>query len=266
MQNNILDKILKYKKIEVEEAKINFPEKDLINLIEKNNKPIGFLDQLKKKNEKGLPGIIAEIKKASPSKGIIKQDFNHLKIANEYKNGGAACISVLTDFPSFQGRLEFMKDIKEKINIPILRKDFMIDPYQVYEARLHGADCILIIMKMINIETANQLNETSKKIGMDVIFEVNDQNELNVALDLSPKIIGINNRNLNDFTTDIGNSIRLSKLIPKEITVISESGISDRKDIELLIENKINNFLIGENLIKSSNIEKKLNNLIRGSN
>ena len=159
-----------------------------------------------------------------------------------------------------------MKDIKEKINIPILRKDFMIDPYQVYEARLHGADCILIIMKMINIETANQLNETSKKIGMDVIFEVNNQNELNIALDLSPKIIGINNRNLNDFTTDIGNSIRLSKLIPKEITVISESGISDRKDIELLIENKINNFLIGENLIKSSNIEKKLNNLIRGSN
>ena len=121
-------------------------------------------------------------------------------------------------------------------------------------------------MKMINLETANKLNELSKKIGMDVIFEVNNQNELNIALDLSPKIIGINNRNLSDFTTDIGNSIKLSKLIPKEITVISESGISDRKDIELLIENKINNFLIGENLIKSSNIEKKLNNLIRGSN
>lgn len=266
MQNNILDKILEYKKIEVEETKINFPEEDLIILQEKNCKPIGFLEHLKKKNEKGLPGIIAEIKKASPSKGIIKQDFNHMKIANEYKNGGAACISVLTDFPSFQGRLEFMKDIKEKIKIPILRKDFMIDPYQVYESRLYGADCILIIMKMVDLETADQLNKLSKKIGMDVIFEVNDKNELNQALDLSPKIIGINNRNLNNFTTDIENSIKLSKLIPDEITVISESGISNRKDIELLIENKINNFLIGESLIKSSNIEEKLKSLIKDVN
>tara|TARA_B100000029_G_scaffold79379_1_gene70819 strand:+ start:8 stop:577 length:570 start_codon:yes stop_codon:yes gene_type:complete len=189
-----------------------------------------------------------------------------MKIANEYKNGGAACISVLTDFPSFQGRLEFMKDIKEKIKIPILRKDFMIDPYQVYESRLYGADCILIIMKMVDLETADQLNKLSKKIGMDVIFEVNDKNELNQALDLSPKIIGINNRNLNNFTTDIENSIKLSKLIPEEITVISESGISNRKDIELLIENKINNFLIGESLIKSSNIEEKLKSLIKDAN
>ena len=157
-----------------------------------------------------------------------------------------------------------MRDIKDKTNIPLLRKDFMIDPYQIYESRLHGADCILIIMKMINTDTAGELYELSRKLGMDVIFEVNNLEELNKALELSPKIIGINNRNLNDFSTDINNSIQLSKSIPEEICVISESGIANRKDIEILMENKIRNFLIGENLIKSQNIKEELEILING--
>ena len=140
----------------------------------------------------------------------------------------------------------------------------MIDPYQIYESRLHGADCILIIMKMINTDTAGELYELSRKLGMDVIFEVNNLEELNKALELSPKIIGINNRNLNDFSTDINNSIQLSKSIPEEICVISESGIANRKDIEILMENKIRNFLIGENLIKSQNIKEELEILING--
>ncbi|MEC9392278.1 MAG: indole-3-glycerol phosphate synthase TrpC [Pseudomonadota bacterium] len=264
MKNNILDKILEYKKNEVQQAKINFPKEDLIDLLEGNNKPVSFIKELIKKNNNNLPGIIAEVKKASPSKGIIKEDFNHIEIAKNYIDGGAACISVLTDFPSFQGHLQYMKDIKDKANIPLLRKDFMIDPYQIYESRLHGADCILIIMKMINIDIAGELYELSTKLGMDVIFEVNNLEELSKALELSPKIIGINNRNLNDFSTNINNSIQLSKSIPEEICIISESGITNRKDIEILMENKIKNFLIGENLIKSQNIKEKLKKLING--
>lgn len=264
MKNNILDKILEYKKNEVQQAKINFPKEDLIDLLEGNNKPVSFIKELIKKNNNNLPSIIAEVKKASPSKGIIKEDFNHIEIAKNYIDGGAACISVLTDFPSFQGRLQYMKDIKDKTNIPLLRKDFMIDPYQIYESRLHGADCILIIMKMINIDIAGELYELSTKLGMDVIFEVNNSEELSKALELSPKIIGINNRNLNDFSTNINNSIQLSKSIPEEICIISESGITNRKDIEILMENKIKNFLIGENLIKSQNIKEKLEKLING--
>ncbi|MEC7735076.1 MAG: indole-3-glycerol phosphate synthase TrpC [Pseudomonadota bacterium] len=264
MKNSILDKILEYKKKEVQQAKINFPKEDLINLLEENSKPVSFIKELIKKNNNNLPGIIAEVKKASPSKGIIKEDFNHIEIAKNYIDGGAACISVLTDFPSFQGRLQHMKDIKDKANIPLLRKDFMIDPYQIYESRLHGADCILIIMKMINIDIAGELYELSTKLGMDVIFEVNNSEELSKALELSPKIIGINNRNLNDFSTNINNSIQLSKSIPEEICIISESGITNRKDIEILMENKIKNFLIGENLIKSQNIKEKLKKLING--
>ncbi|MEC9459379.1 MAG: indole-3-glycerol phosphate synthase TrpC [Pseudomonadota bacterium] len=264
MKNSILDKILEYKKKEVQQAKINFPKEDLIDLLEGNSKPVSFIKELIKKNNNNLPGIIAEVKKASPSKGIIKEDFNHIEIAKNYIDGGAACISVLTDFPSFQGHLQYMKDIKDKANIPLLRKDFMIDPYQIYESRLHGADCILIIMKMINIDIAGELYELSTKLGMDVIFEVNNPEELSKALELSPKIIGINNRNLNDFSTNINNSIQLSKSIPEEICIISESGITNRKDIEILMENKIKNFLIGENLIKSQNIKEKLKKLING--
>ncbi len=136
MKNNILDKIRDYKINEVKERKINFPQNDIIDLIKDDKKTLGFQDKLIEKNDKGFPGIIAEVKKASPSKGIIKQNFNHIDIAKDYETGNAACISVLTDFPSFQGKLEFLKDIRDNVNLPLLRKDFMIDPYQVYEAKL----------------------------------------------------------------------------------------------------------------------------------
>ena len=258
MKNNILDKIKDYKISEVEEKKLNFPQEDIVNLIKNINSTRGFHSNLKEKNNNGYPGIIAEVKKASPSKGIIKQDFNHIDIANDYEAGNASCISVLTDFPSFQGKLEFLKDIHENVNLPLLRKDFMIDPYQVYEAKLYGADCILIIMKMVEQDKANEIYKTAKKINMDVIFEINNESELNNTLDLEPKIIGINNRDLRTFKTDINNSVILSKKIDKEITLISESGISKREDIELLFENNIKNFLIGESIMKSSNIINEL--------
>ena len=174
-----------------------------------SKKTLGFQDKLIEKNDIGFPGIIAEVKKASPSKGIIKQNFNHIDIAKDYETGNAACISVLTDFPSFQGKLEFLKDIRDNVNLPLLRKDFMIDPYQAYEAKLYGADCILIIMKMVEQDKANEIYETAKKINMDVIFEINNESELNNALDLEPKIIGINNRDLRTFKTDLGSKIRV---------------------------------------------------------
>ena len=164
----------------------------------------------------------------------------------------------MTDFPSFQGKLEFLKDIRGNVNLPLLRKDFMIDPYQVYEAKLFGADCILIIMKMVGQDKANEIYKAAKKINMDVIFEINNESELNNALDLEPKIIGINNRDLRTFKTNINNSVNLSKKINKEITLISESGISRREEIELLVENDIKNFLIGESIMKSSNIINEL--------
>jgi len=263
MKTNILDKIRDYKINEVKERKINFPQNDIIDLIKDDKKTLGFQDKLIEKNDKGFPGIIAEVKKASPSKGIIKQNFNHIDIAKDYETGNAACISVLTDFPSFQGKLEFLKDIRDNVNLPLLRKDFMIDPYQVYEAKLYGADCILIIMKMVEQDKANEIYKTAKKINMDVIFEINNESELNNALDLEPKIIGINNRDLRTFKTDINNSVILSKKIDKEITLISESGISKREDIELLFENDIKNFLIGESIMKSSNIINELELLTR---
>ena len=197
MKNNILDKIRDYKINEVKERKINFPQNDIIDLIKDDKKTLGFRDNLIEKNGKGFPGIIAEVKKASPSKGIIKQNFNHIDIAKDYETGNAACISVLTDFPSFQGKLEFLKDIRDNVNLPLLRKDFMIDPYQVYEAKLYGADCILIIMKMVEQDKANEIYKTAKKINMDVFFEINNESELNNTLDLEPKIIGIkSNSNL----------------------------------------------------------------------
>ena len=255
MKTNILDKIRDYKINEVKERKINFPQNDIIDLIKDDKKTLGFQDKLIEKNDKGFPGIIAEVKKASPSKGIIR---HHIDIAKDYESGNAACISVLTDFPSFQGKLEFLKDIRDNVNLPLLRKDFMIDPYQVYEAKLYGADCILIIMKMVGQDKANEIYKTAKKINMDVIFEINNESELNNALDLEPKIIGINNRDLRTFKTNINNSVNLSKKINKEITLISESGISKREDIELLVENDIKNFLIGESIMKSSNIINEL--------
>ena len=249
MKNNILDKIKDYKISEVEEKKLNFPQEDIVNLIKNINSTRGFHSNLKEKNNNGYPGIIAEVKKASPSKGIIKQDFNHIDIANDYEAGNASCISVLTDFPSFQGKLEFLKDIHENVNLPLLRKDFMIDPYQVYEARLYRADCILIIMKMVNQETANELNETAKKMKMDVIFEVNNEDELNKALDLKPKMIGINNRDLRTFKTDLN----ISSLELRSVTTSSSLEMFSWLKSEIFIsENRNSPFSTNTNLFSPS--------------
>jgi len=259
---NILQEIVKYKKVEIEESKKLISKESLEKEIKSSPHSKSFLGELVKKNEEGKAGIIAEVKKSSPSKGVIRENFNHLQIARDYEKGGAACLSILTDNPSFQGSSEYLKDIRGITNLPILRKDFMIDVYQVYESRSWGADCILMIMKILDNKDLSKLVSVSKDLGMDILFEINSQEELERLLPFNPKMIGINNRNLENFETDIKNSIKIKKNIPDDILVISESGINNTEDIIHLGDHNINNFLIGESLMRSDNISVELNKLV----
>ena len=259
---NILQEIVKYKKVEIEESKKLISKESLEKEIKSVPHSKSFLGELVKKNEEGKAGIIAEVKKASPSKGVIRENFNHLQIARDYEKGGAACLSILTDNPSFQGSSKYLKDIRGITNLPILRKDFMIDVYQVYESRSWGADCILMIMKILDNKDLSKLVSVSKDLGMDILFEINSQEELERLLPFNPKMIGINNRNLENFETDIKNSIKIKKNIPDDILVISESGINNTEDIIHLGDHNINNFLIGESLMRSDNISVELNKLV----
>jgi len=259
---NILQEIVSYKKIEIEQSKKIISGESLNRQIKSLYKPISFSNELKKKNELGKAGIIAEVKKASPSKGVIKEDFNHIEIAKEYERGGAACLSILTDTPSFQGSPEYLKDIRRNTKLPILRKDFIIDTYQIIESRSWGADCILLIMKILKNEELKKLINICNEMGMDILFEINSQEELERLLPFNPKMIGINNRNLENFETNIENSIKIKKNIPDDILVISESGINNVNDINYLSEHNINNFLIGERLMRSKNICNELNKLV----
>ena len=259
---NILQEIVKYKKVEIEESKKLISKESLEKEIKSAPHSKSFLGELVKKNEEGKAGIIAEVKKASPSKGVIRENFNHMQIAKDYEKGGAACLSILTDNPSFQGSSQYLKDIRGITNLPILRKDFMIDVYQVYESRSWGADCILMIMKILDNKDLSKLVSVSKDLGMDILFEINSQEELERLLPFNPKMIGINNRNLENFETDIKNSIKIKKNIPDDILVISESGINNTEDIIHLGDHNINNFLIGESLMRSDNISVELNKLV----
>ena len=259
---NILQEIVNYKKIEIKKSKKMISVEILNKKIKSLSKPLKFLDELRNKNEVGKAGIIAEVKKASPSKGIIKKDFNHIEIAKEYEKGGAACLSILTDTPSFQGSPQYLKDIRRNTKLPILRKDFIIDTYQIIESRSWGADCILLIMKILKNKELSKLINICNEMNMDILFEINSQEELERLLPFNPKMIGINNRNLENFETDIENSIKIKKNIPDDILVISESGINDVKDISYLGKHNINNFLIGERLMRSKNISGELSKLV----
>ena len=259
---NILQEIVSYKKIEIEKSKKMISVEILNKKIKSLSKPLKFLDELRNKNEVGKAGIIAEVKKASPSKGIIKKDFNHIEIAKEYEKGGAACLSILTDTPSFQGSPQYLKDIRRNTKLPILRKDFIIDTYQIIESRSWGTDCILLIMKILKNKELSKLINICNEMNMDILFEINSQEELERLLPFNPKMIGINNRNLENFETDIENSIKIKKNIPDDILVISESGINDVKDISYLGKHNINNFLIGERLMRSKNISGELSKLV----
>lgn len=261
---DILEKIKSYKLVEAQKAEEILSQADVDYQIEKNaDSPRGFYKALLRKKQQGEFGIIAEIKKASPSKGLIRNDFNPEALAVDYQAGGAACLSILTDKPSFMGDDSYLKLARDKVLLPCLRKEFIFTPYQVAQSRLLGADCILLIMACLKDEQAKKLEKIAFDYKMDVLIEVHDEHELERALThLSSPMIGINNRNLKTFATDIHTSLRLAELIPNDRLVISESGLYTKADLLLMQDSNITSFLIGESLMRQKNVEKALQDLL----
>ena len=224
--------------------------------------PVDFIKSLKVFSANGGIALIAEIKKASPSKGIIREDFDPVEIARAYEIAGAACISVLTDVAYFQGCDDYLCDIKKAISLPVLRKDFMIDPYQIYESRALGADCILLIMAALEDSLARELYDLAGELGMGVLVELHDKKELERALDLNPAMIGVNARNLKTLKVDLQTTRDMVPLIPDSILKIAESGIGSNKTIKDLQHIGYRAFLVGESLMRQDNIEEAVRNLI----
>lgn len=260
---DVLQKIYQDKLIEVRNKKKQLSAQDICAQIKcKEVKLKGFAQQIIDKLSKNETVIIAEVKKASPSKGIIRENFNAVEIAKEYEKNGAACISVLTDEKYFSGKNEYLSQIRENINLPILRKDFIIDPYQIWEAKLIGADCILLIMAMLDDDLAQKLEQTAIDSGLDVLLEVHNEEELKRALKLKSKLIGINNRNLKTLEVNLQNSVNLAPKVPEDKILICESGIYGKEDIKKMQQIGINSFLIGESLMRQENVGEALRKLL----
>ena len=249
---NILDEIVAKTKSKLEEKKQGLSLEELISKIDfKNLKETNFKKSLQNKAE----AIIAEIKKASPSAGIISDNFDPVLKSKEYESFGASALSILTEEDYFSGNIEYLKDVKAITSLPILRKDFIVDEYQIYESKLIGADCILLIASILNDEELKNFSEIAERLKLDYIIEVHDEEELQRVQHFSNAIIGVNNRNLKTFDVDINNSVELKKIFEGENIFIAESGIKSKKDIEYLKQHNINVFLIGESLMKGDFFE-----------
>lgn len=244
--NDILAKILQTKKEEVAAARQLRSEADLLREAKSRKDVRGFARALQYKISQGKPAIIAEVKKASPSKGIIRKNFNPTEIATSYAAHGAACLSVLTDMQYFQGSYDHLRQARAACALPILRKDFMVDPYQIIHARAIGADCILLIVAALSLNQLLEYEALANELGMDVLVEVHDQAELDIALNMKSVLLGINNRDLRTFETSIQNTIQLLDLIPEDKLVITESGILNADDVKTMRDHKVNAFLVGE--------------------
>ena len=259
---NILDKILTTKVLEVGQAKSIKSIHKIKDEINQASKPRDFIRAIKDKHQNSLPAVIAEIKKASPSKGVIRSNFNPDSIAKSYELGGAACISVLTDQEYFQGDPSFIEVVKNNCSLPVLRKDFIIDSYQVYESRAWGADCILLIASALNIDELKKFESIANDLGMAVLVEAHNEEELQKSILLDTPLVGINNRNLKTFEVSLNTSIDLVTRIPNNRIPITESGIFKHSDIKLMNENKIFTFLVGEAFMRDDNPGQSLKKLI----
>ncbi|MFC3337482.1 indole-3-glycerol phosphate synthase TrpC [Paracandidimonas soli] len=249
--NDILAKILETKKAEVATARQMRSEADVLREAQSRKDVRGFASAIEDKISQGKPAVIAEIKKASPSKGVIRENFNPTAIAASYAAHGAACLSVLTDVQFFQGSYDALRQARATCTLPVLRKDFMIDCYQIAHARALGADCILLIVAALGKQQLLEFESTAMELGMDVLVEVHDRDELETALQLKTPLLGINNRNLRTFETTLDTTIGLLADIPEGKRVITESGIFTREDVERMRSHNVHAFLVGETFMRA---------------